>query len=61
MNWEVFECDDCKLQYAIKQKPGDEIEEPSCPGCGSSYFRTVEQPEERSPIDYFIFLNTNAR
>lgn len=42
MKWEAFECDDCKLRFALEQEPGDEIEEPSCPGCGSSYCGPVE-------------------
>lgn len=56
MKWEAFECHDCKLQYAIKQKPGDEIEEPLCPSCGSSYFRTIEQLEERSPLHEILMI-----
>ncbi|GIO90759.1 hypothetical protein J31TS3_19860 [Paenibacillus lactis] len=42
MKWEAFECDDCKLRFALEQVLGDEIEEPCCPGCGSSYCGPVE-------------------
>ncbi|MDR9857788.1 hypothetical protein RJP21_29790 [Paenibacillus sp. VCA1] len=66
MKWEAFECDDCKLRFALEQDPGDEIEEPSCPGCGSSYcgpveycgpvdVRMAEQLEEHSPL-HEIFM-----
>lgn len=56
MIWEAFECDDCKLRFALEQKLGDEIEEPICPGCGSSYFKLVELPEERSPLQEIMMI-----
>lgn len=32
--WEKFQCEDCGLEYKIKQQAGNEIEEPACPSCG---------------------------
>jgi NAD-dependent SIR2 family protein deacetylase len=57
MKWEAFECDDCKQRFALEQKPDDEIEEPLCPACGSSYFRRVELLEERSPLQEIIMIS----
>lgn len=37
--WDKFECDDCHRKYAFEQPEGDEIEEPSCPRCGSDHFK----------------------
>jgi DNA replicative helicase MCM subunit Mcm2 (Cdc46/Mcm family) len=32
--WETFRCEDCGLEYAIKQQEANEIEEPACSSCG---------------------------
>ncbi|WP_175499035.1 hypothetical protein [Paenibacillus sp. NFR01] len=51
MKWEVFECEDCGRQYALKQSPDDEITEPTCPECGSPYNKPIDdiQLEEVHP------------
>lgn len=34
--WETYRCEDCNREFAIKQIPGDELEEPACPECGET-------------------------
>lgn len=51
MNWEAFECEECKQRYALEQRPGDEIEEPLCPSCGSGYSVPVEVEVIRQYIE----------
>lgn len=32
--WMTYKCETCNRDFAVKEVPGDELEEPACPECG---------------------------
>lgn len=44
--WDKYECDECGRKYAIEQPKEDEVEEPICPCCGSTYAKHLCEVKE---------------
>lgn len=34
--WVFYKCETCEREFAIREVPGDELEEPGCPECGDT-------------------------
>lgn len=43
-SWDKYRCE-CGRKFAVEQIPGDELEEPGCPECGSTNSDLVQNDE----------------